>query len=183
MPDYGNPFEPEPPTHLPDATPSGVRALGAAGLLLAICGMLALPWDMLQFYRGAWTRTPEGLGGAATWFLIASILGVALSVLLLIGSIGCWSLRPWARGIMILFGILSVVAGAVGSIYFIRWFLSARQTEQIRGVSSCCLVMSWPIGTVFGAYVLFYMTRPAVKAVFKLARTTGLDEEEQEETP
>jgi hypothetical protein len=159
-----------------DQRPAPVRALGAAGIFIAVLGLLAVPLGAWNFYLGNWTvtrfdRTPQTL-----WLLVSSLGGGGLSLLLFVAAIGLLALRRWARWAMILYAIGSLALGIVGGYLYARAVHNTgTQPELMRGVGAFFELCGWFIGFVFAVFALYYMTRRPVISAFNQRRLPPSD--------
>lgn len=166
------------PAPIRDTTPPPrpVLTLGVIGATLGILGLLLLPFALVPLSKGSWlalnfTHLP-GEPRSATWGLFTwTTLGLLLSILLFIGSVGCLAWRRWARPVMVAYAVLSLVVGTLGSIFFLRWSfgLLGRETPLLVGPDALIPAAGCFLGLIFAAFTLYYMTRPYVKEQFRHA--------------
>lgn len=113
-------------------------------------------------------------------------IGLAISVLLLAGSIGSLSLKPWARQAMLAYAALAVVMTVVNLVVGLIWILPKVQATQqqimaqqtsgqvppaqmaavMKTASSVGMVVAGVVQLIFPAILAFCYTRPNVKAAF-----------------
>ncbi len=181
VPDLPNPadvFDKNPDT--PQGRPKAVMAIASLGVIFGAMGVVCLPWGLMPYvYSATWPPVfIEGNPMLSWWVIGASLLGTALSILLLVGSVGSFSLQRWARPVMLLYGAISVLFGLVGIFFYFRWFAPAFRQEMTgaRDVGPLGGLLSWIIATVFAVAVLYVMTRPHVRAVFTKWRREPADQ-------
>ncbi len=165
--------------YLPDRHPHWrtLRALGVVGEIFAILGLLLLPFALLPFSAGRWygLRSDSlSLSHAGAWWLLAAtLIGMALSLLLLVGSIGVVWWRRWARPVMLLYAIMSLTLGLGGAYFFLRWAfgLGGREHLLYYGVGPLIAACGWFLGLIYAAFALYFMTRRDVRERFRHAHT------------
>jgi hypothetical protein len=151
-------------------------ALGALGLLFKPCGvamqfvpMPGPPNPMLSAMRD----DPVILG----WSVISGSTGTLLSLLLLLSSIGCLGLKPWARTGMLAYAALAIlmtfITQAIG--YFVvgpavENAVRSAGVQQPPGMAWMDGMVGVAIGLLIGLWypvlILFYFTRQRVKDAF-----------------
>ena len=150
-----------------------VMAVGTVGMFLGVLGLCTLPLvaePVTSDYLGrGGTIADRGL--INTWGMISTNAGCALAAAVFIGAIGALRIRSWARPILLLYGIASVLLGLAG-IYFHALIIQTAQSgegtpEFATRVSALAEWLAWAIGMLFGAWTLWVMTRPGVKGAFE----------------
>jgi len=107
------------------------------------------------------------------WSLCVVVLGFVASVLLMVAGVGTLKMRPWGRRLTIVFSIsasLLAVCLAVISVHFVAPALVRMQA----GPLPAALVDTWReavwyivIWSAYPCFLLVFMYRPRVRAVFK----------------
>jgi len=156
-----------------------VRALGAVGLMassLALASLiflvLRLLWNIDAARPG---QVPVDAPVPGYWFeLAAGMFGCGLAILLLTASAGAIRFRTWARPAMIVYGVISVVLGAVGLIFHVHWLIEATTNhsgiglpQAMRTPEAAAEWACWMFGTILGVAMLYAMNRPDVKLAFE----------------
>ena len=149
-----------------------VPAVGVIGAGLGILGFLLFPFPVLSVASEYLRRggTIPDRGGLNTFGLLASLIGCTLSLLALLGGMGCMRLRAWARPVMLMYAVGSLAVGAVGIGFLIA---AIEQAQSPQGTPSFTYrIEAFPVwvgcvaGFLYGAWVLWVMTRPKVKRAF-----------------
>jgi hypothetical protein len=119
------------------------------------------------------------------WFMMVSMaIGTVLAIIQLWGGIGALSLKPTARSALIWYAILYLVTGIIGLILNVT-IISTRTQEAVNKsfasnpqLNSPTMKTSMQMG-IYGGYcfagvlliwpviILYFMTRPHVKAAFE----------------
>jgi hypothetical protein len=123
-----------------------------------------------------------------------AVIGTAVSALLLASSIGCLSLKPWARKGMLTYAGLAIVLTIVGGIITMVWMLPKIQEMQrqmmaqqtaggaapppqimgfVQAASTGGAVIGLLVSLVFPACLLYFFTRPNVQSAFGDATAGG----------
>lgn len=165
-----------------------LQALGALALLLGTMGMVMLPFGLERFHAGAiagdarvnfYAYHLESTSPSALFLFFSSLLGSGLSLALALGGWGCLRLHWWARPLMLVWAITSLILGAIGAVFCIRWLLPPwrDQFPQVQGVIDMLAVLGgWGIGTALAAVMLYLLLQPHVRDFFahkRLANNTS----------
>ncbi|MDB5293740.1 MAG: hypothetical protein JWL69_4981 [Phycisphaerales bacterium] len=149
-----------------------VPAVGVIGTALGILGLVAFPFAVLSvaseyLRRGA---TVPDRGALNTFGLLASPAGCTLSLLVLLGGIGCMRLSAWARPVMLMYAVGSLAVGAVGIGFLIAAIERAQSPHGtpsfVYRIEAFPVWVGCVVGFLYGAWVLWVMTRPRVKRAF-----------------
>src|SRR5204862_478614 len=114
----------------------------------------------------------------------AGAIGFVLSLILLLGSIGALSLRPWARKLLMGYAVADIMYNTVKLFLAMVWIMPEvmRQMERMPSQGGpdpkqiakfarwSMLVTNWAVWLVlvtFAIIVLVVMTRPHVVAAFE----------------
>ena len=101
--------------------------------------------------------------------MFSSCLSLVFSLVLIVAGVGALALKPWARLALIAQATVSILFGLIGTaISMVTLFPLLRQMggpAVVGGVGggACALLFSLMVNGV----VLFFMTRPDVKAAFE----------------
>jgi hypothetical protein len=158
---------------------SKVMVVSVCAMMLGTVGLIMLPfdaiaaWSMYFHYRGGTYGTYSAL---ETWGVLAPTIGTGLALVALVGGAGAMRFNPWARLTLMGYGIGSVLKGLVG-IYFhlqIIQLVIGRQSMPyfVYRVTAIVVWIDWVLAALLGAYALYVMTRPEVKAAFVRGRAT-----------
>ena len=141
------------------------------GLLPMLLGDLAGPNPVLEEIR----KDPV----ARTWSIVGPVIGLALGFVLIVGSIGALTLKPWGRHAMLLFAAVDVVLAIVNGVIAITVMnpITAKVMGGQFGQNTNVFAAAQHGGAIFGILVvltfpicvLIFMTRPHVKAAFNAA--------------
>ncbi len=157
--------------------PLGVSILA---ILYFIGGVLSLVQGLFVLAGGAALLigkafSPLALGSNIT---VAGLIAVIIAIVDLALGYGLWTGKEWARIIIIIFCILGILASlvliALGALSFTGGFAIARMIPVLVFVkifAALPLVMGL-ITLVIDVLIVYYLTRPHVKAFFKKQYTT-----------
>jgi len=153
---------------------------GALGVLGALCNVLAQgvasSFRNDPNFRNPMMEQLEKSPALKSWTLISLCLGAVASAVMLAGGIGLLRSLRWGRLLSVgvsIYGLISQIVGImVGALYVWTPLLSQLDTAEgpmvfgiwagvIVGMLGACL------GFVYYGLMLYYMTRPVVKAAFE----------------
>ena len=148
--------------------PLAVSVIGWVGMVLGalgiICGGLALLMGQLMLAR------LNTLGGINTSWnvgqLAEALVGLAQSLVLLLGSLGSLYLRPAARWVMLGYAIFSI-GWSIGML-LIQGLVSGYAPAPFRAVpmTAAMLAVGLIFSCAFPVAILIVMTRPHVRSAF-----------------
>jgi hypothetical protein len=159
-----------------DEVPESLDIVPTAGVIavgLGILGMVLYPFPALSViseYLGRGGTIPDR-GAINTFGLIASSLGILLSLMALFGGMGCMHLRAWARPVMLAYGVMSVALGIAGLCFFVVAVFAAGEPRGLPHFTY--RVEAFPVwagcfvGGVYGAGVLWVMNWKKVQEGFE----------------
>ena len=163
-----------PPSNEPrgaDPQSSTVRALAMLGVVFGTLGLSCLPFNF-----GTWITYGSPIAGARTtpidmWVFASTFIGIGLSVLLLLSSLGAFHFRKWGRIGMLAWSEVSLLYGIVGIFLYGRFLLPWLRGEyaNIRGPDTIAGLLAWMIGSCLAVFVLYDLTRPSVRELFDLS--------------
>ncbi len=152
---------------------------GAIGVLGGFCTVI-----QRQYFSAFQTSDPvtnilNAPGATRNCVTVFEVVGWSVDVLILIAGIGCLKLRPRARRLMngiAIYQLLSVVAGMIlywGLIHpaFSRLAAQHPNDPAIQGgyhLSIIAQAIGIVVGTGSGIAILYFLSRPHVKAAFEL---------------
>ena len=176
---------PQTPTAKP--RPTSVTVLAIIGIIFGGLGVLCKPLSLAAIFIPQPTPNPvvdmqkEMMG----FNLANTAVGTAVSVLLLASSIGCLSLKPWARKGMLAYAGLAIVLTVVGGIITAVWVMprmfEAQQqamaqaggggpppqfTNAVQSASKVGAVVGGLVALVYPSCLLYFFTRPNVRSAF-----------------
>jgi hypothetical protein len=155
-----------------------IRSVATIGIILGTAGLMLMPFGLTVLHEGALPGDPrihlfdmriESLSIHAIWLSISSLCGVGLALLLLVGSAGALRLRHWARPILLLWAVCSVILAAGGCAFNLRWLFSTQRAQfaEVRGVVDALVSFGgWGIGSALAIALLLLLSRPHVRATF-----------------
>ena len=170
--------------------PTSVTVLAIIGIVFGGLGLLCKPLSFAALFMPQPVPNPAvqmqkdmmafNVGNAA--------IGTLVSALLLASSIGCLSLKPWARKGMLTYAGLAIVLTIAGGIITMVWMLPKIQEMQrqmmtqssgrgapapppqmmsmIQSASTVGAVIAIVISLIFPACLIYFFTRPNVKSAF-----------------
>ena len=193
-----------PPRSSPRPTP--VTVLAIIGIILGSFGVLCKPLGLLPLFVDFAAMTPGGVKNPILdaqrndpflfgWTVGSTVVGTAISVLLLSGSIGSLYLKPRARKAMVAYAVAAAAMTLINAVVTFVWVLPAMAAAQQQMMQQMArpgapappreamavfvkasgvggAVMGTLFGLVFPAFVAFFFTRGEVKDAF--ARGMGL---------
>lgn len=140
---------------------------------MAVLGLAVLPYNL-----GAWITYGWPLEGSKTtpiemWVFASTFIEMALSILLLISSIGAYRFARWGREGLLLWSGASLLYGIAGIYFWGRFLLPWLRSEYptMRGPDEIAGLVGWAISSVFAVVVFYYIRRPSVRGIFELAET------------
>jgi hypothetical protein len=193
----GAPLYYEPPRRSP--RPTAVTVLAILGIVIGSFGVLCKPPGLLPLFVDLSAMMPGGVKNPMldaqrndpllfAWTLGSILVGTAISVLLLSGSIGSLYLRPWARKAMVAYTVAAVAMTVINAVVTLVWLLpkiTAAQQQMIQqmarpgtpgpppqmmsfmkagGIGGA--VMGALLGLAFPAFIAYFFTRSEVKDAF-----------------
>jgi hypothetical protein len=173
----------------PRTRPTSVTSVAIIGIIFGIAGILCIGGSMIwsiamqgsaQAQKMQMQQTPE----MRVFGYVTGGIGFLLSLIVLLGSIGALSLRPWARKLLIGYAVADLIYDTVKLFLVLQWMgpIIVHQMERMpaqQGVDSkkmaeigkwSMLVTNWLVfGIVagFAIMILYVMTRPAVVEAFE----------------
>jgi hypothetical protein len=159
--------------------PTSVTVLAIVGMvwgaLVLLCNMVSLipllvqvgpPNPMIQEMRAD--------PALHNWNIIATVARLVLGVLLLVGSGVALMLKGWGRVLMLVYAVLAIALSLVDTYMTVTHVLpilrrlaaSDPNVAQIMGMQRIGMVLGIVIGMLLPLLILFFMTRPNVKAAF-----------------
>lgn len=133
--------------------------LGSLSLLGSLCGTIMV-FVAGQQMQQALAHIPKA------WLVIQTIMGFAISVILLAGSIGSLQLALWARKAMLAYAIVSLAMSVVGLITSFAFADPNQSPAMVAGMA----VGSFIVGIIYPGCVLYFYTRPHVVSAFESSK-------------
>jgi hypothetical protein len=173
------------PVHQASGRPSSVTNLAGIGIVVGALGVLCKPAGVLiNLFIPLPQSNPvidafrnEPLLRA--FMLFSGVTGTLISVLLLLSSLGCLALRPWARTGMLGYAFLALLMTVVEQV--VSYYVVAPEVERAMRQSGMpqppgmALMSGWvgiTIGLVIRLWypplILYYFTRPRAREAFEL---------------
>ena len=175
-----------PQTPTPKPRPTSVTVLAILGIIFGGLGVLCKPLSVAAIFIPQPTPNPavEMQKEMMGFNLTNAAVGTAVSVLLLASSIGCLSLKPWARKGMLAYAGLAIVLTIAGGIITWVWVMPKMFEAQQRAMAQAggapppqfmnVMRSAGTVGAVVGGLValvypsclLYFFTRPNVRSAF-----------------
>jgi len=168
--------EPQYPTR--PERPTSVTVIAIIAIVLgALVILCCTPMGILPFVSDAGGPNPVVQMTKAKpllfiWTIFQQVVGFLLAVVMVTGGIGSLSLKSWGRlllmgeaAISILLNVVGMIVSLVVFVPLMRGMGSGPESTGIVagiGVSFCFVLLTM----AYKAVVLFFMTRPNVKAAF-----------------
>jgi hypothetical protein len=192
MSQYEPPFQPDYASYgmkPPSLRPTSVTVIAIIAIILGGLGVLGLLCTLPQYLGVKLAPNPvmDAMRNDRVlfWFMIISMaIGTVLAVIQLWGGIGALTLKPAARSALIWYAIVYLVTGTIGLILNVT-IINARTQEAVNkslasnpqlnspamktsmqmvtygGHCFAAVLLIWPV------IILYFMTRPHVKAAFE----------------
>ena len=201
MTQYPSPYPPQPhipgyqtpSTPTPSPRPTSVTVLAIIGIIFGGIGVLCKPLGLVAMFLPQSGPNPmlDMQKDMMAWNVISTVIGLAISLLLLAASIGSLSLKPWARKGMLAYAAAAVVMTLVSGVATMVWILPKMQEAQKQMIAQQgggapagmmnIMQTAGTAGAVIGiivalAYPLilwYFYTREDVKAAFERGPTPG----------
>lgn len=180
VPGYQTPYTPTAPVR-----PTSVTVLAIIGIVFGGLFLLCKPFGLLPLFMPKFGPPNPAMDVLRTdailrYLTIAGVIvGVPVSILLLASSIGCLSLKPWARKGMLAYAAAAIVLSVLTFAAQVLWVIpkmQAVQRQQLSNVPNAALLAQmtgvpvsaaeFVIRLIFPACLLYYLTRPGAKAAF-----------------
>jgi len=141
-------YQPPPPAYQPfpgTPAPAGVRPTGVTivAILEWITGALAILGSLGMILLSS------ALGAFGGMMIVMGIVTLAIGLATIVVGWGLWTLKKWAWNVAVILGALGILMGLGGVIL----------SPQSLG--------SQLLGLIINAVILYYLTRPNIKAVFR----------------
>src|SRR3954454_10779915 len=175
---YGQSYPPPAPRR-----PTSVTVIAVFAIIFGILGLVGVTIQFLQFLvpqvfqfggPNPVTDLVHNDPVIATWTGVMAGAGGIFAIMGLAGGIGALSLKPWARKALLAYAIAAIVTGIVGTIFNLTVMLPKMSQIPQNRPEVKMTIQLMPIMTIGGFFlglilpvcVLFFMTRPKVKAAF-----------------
>ena len=193
MTSFGQPpaYDPLPAYEQPlKDRPTSVTVLSIIGIIWAIinllCGGLSLAGTLLSMSGGRSLFGPPV--NMPHWMtvtsLIAGLLGIAISAMLMIGSIASLYLRPWARTLVMAWSIVTLLFSTASTVFQLvllpETVAAIKQSQPnnpamngpfIQWWTACMTVLAWLVACVLPLCFLILWNKPAVKEAFEVQKS------------
>jgi hypothetical protein len=161
--------------------PTAVTVFGILNIVFAALGACGLLATVAMFVPGPFSdqnpvvKIMEDHPAYALWVKVTIPLGLAAVVVLLAAGIGLLQLKEWGRKLSIgyaIYAILSVLANAaISFIVVVPALMEAaaqRHGPEAAGAAGGVIgaVFGVIVGPIYPCFLLYFMTRPYVKAAF-----------------
>ena len=174
-----------PPGVTDPARPTSVTVLSILGIIWGSLVLLSSLCNVVQIGGGSLFTTNNPIAKAMhddatlfAWSIVSVVLNFVLGVLLLGGSIGSLSLKRWGRSWLIgyswldvVFTVLSLVVAVTVTTPKMQQLAQSSgvnpQTQTIMQAAAWGGILLALVLLVFPALILYYMSRPHVKAAFE----------------
>jgi len=172
-----------------NARGSGLTVLAYFAVIFGSLGLLGAPMTLAGRFiaRDPVSRRTQEImweGALGVWTSVSLFIGLILSIVLLSAGIGIFKMRPWARRLSLIYGVIGVVTGILHSIVHFALYVPAmaRLADEFpRNPMARAGAIGGAIGGVIGALfglalpvtMLIVMTRPLIQAKFQAQRPHG----------
>jgi hypothetical protein len=160
--------------------PTSVTVLAILGIIFGGFGTLCSPAALIPFFLdmpGPKNPVMEAMksdGTLMAWTLGSTLVGWIMAIVLLSASIAALKLKEWARKTLAIYAVAAFVTGAINLVFTLT-VMNPKMAEIIgndpaaksaMAMQTVFTLIGFAIGMIFPAFLLFYMTRPHVKAAF-----------------
>lgn len=151
-----------------DAQSGDVRIISVFGVIFGTLGLSCLPFNFGAWITYGWPIEGSKASPVEMWVFASTFVGLGLSALLLLSSLASMRFLWWGRDGLILWACASLLYGIAGIYFWGRFFLPWLNYQYVamRGPDEVAGLLAWMIGSIFAIFVLWYLTRPSVKAAF-----------------
>jgi hypothetical protein len=175
--------------------PTSVSVLAVLGIIFGAIGVLCSPMALVPYYVNFGPPNPvidtvKNSPPLFTWTVGGTVLGFILGIVLLSGSIGAWSLKPWARKLLVLYGWAALVLGIFNTLIMTLVVMPKASAGATSGMAHTQATAGMIGGIVGGVLALalplcmiIFMTRPHVKEAFENAAEPNLPPQPQYSPP
>jgi hypothetical protein len=187
VPGYQTPYTPR-----PSPRPTSVTVLAIIGIVFGGLFVLCKPFGLLPLVMPNMGPPNPALDVLRTDGMLRALtiggvlVGLPVSILLLASSIACLSLKSWARKGMLSYAVIAIVLSALTFVAQVIWVIpkmKAIQQQQMANIPNAAFLaemtgvpitaVEFLIRLIFPACILFYFTRPHVKAAFENLQLPG----------
>jgi hypothetical protein len=152
--------------------PAGdIRALAVVGVIFGTLGMSCLPFNFGAWITFGWPIETSKTNLIEVWCLGSTVVGLALSALLMFSSLGAFHFKSWGRYGLLFWAVMSLAYGVAGIFFWGRFLLPQLRWQYVtmRGPDEISGLLAWFIGSILAIFVLRLFTRPDIRSVFTLA--------------
>jgi hypothetical protein len=175
------PYMQQPPMSGP-IRPASVTVIAIIGIVfggvMLLCKPLGLAWLFVPQPNNPGVELQKQMMG---WSVASGVLGIGLSLLLLVCSIGLLSLKPWARKGILGYAVLAVVMNVANLVVSLMWMgpmmeeiqrqqgpnAPAGMTNIMQTAGTGFAVVFFLITMIYPLVVWYYMTRPEIVGLFE----------------
>ena len=155
-----------------------MQSFAALSVVAGATGAVMLPFGILLLHQGDFAGDLRVhfldepllyISASALWMFISSLCGTALGITLMVGAIGALKMRSWARPVLIIWAVASVVVLCGGAWFEARWLLPPWRDSfaDVRGViDSLTNIGGWAAGGALGVTLLGLLFHPDVRIAF-----------------
>ncbi len=155
-----------------------VQAWGAVLMVLGAAGLCLMPLGLVRFHEGAIPGDPRiafyngmvrSISFDAVWLLLSTLTACGLSLLLFVGGMACLRLQWWARPVLTLWAVMTLICVALGMYFYVRWLLPPwRNTvPEVRGeVDMLVTFVGVGVATAAATVTLWLLNRRPVRDFF-----------------
>ena len=160
--------------------PTSVTVLAIIGIILGGLGTLCSPFALMPFFMempGPKNPVIEAMKDDGTlmgWTVGSTVVGWLMAIVLLSASIAALKLKEWARKTLLVYAVTAFVTGVIGLVFTIAVMnpkMAAAMgndpaAKSAMAVQTVSTLVGFVVGLILPSFLLFYMTRPHVKAAF-----------------
>jgi hypothetical protein len=138
------------------------------GVIFGTLGLSCLPFNFGSFVTYGWPVEGSKSGTIDLWCFGSTFLGLGLSLLLLLSSLGCYHFQWWGRYGMLLWAFVSLGYGIVGVYFWGRFLLPGLRSQLVamRGPDEISGLIAWIMGSGFSIFVLMTLLPSSSRRVF-----------------
>ncbi len=157
----------------PSQRPTSVTVIAVLAIIFGGLGLVCSPVSAVPYFADVPALRPvievvKERPLLLAWTMLGSCLGLLFALALVIAGIGALMLKPWARLLLIVQAAVSIFFGVINTAVMLITF--GPLLREVEGPAVAIVLSSdacgFFLGLVLNVLVLFFMTRPNVKAAF-----------------
>lgn len=171
--------------------PTSVSVLAILGIVFSLISILNQGTGLVLLLAGP--ARLQGVPELRAWNVANAVVSLALALVLLYSSIGCWKLRPWARRWIVSYAWVYLVWLVIAAVVSLIWVLPATmagmpataspQARLARSVAYTSAGAALVLLSVFPVLLILFMSRATTRTAFGETTAMAVDEPEPPAAP